>query len=210
LPPPAFKIRPDHELDQLSDDALITYLREASDAGEHEAGKRALAILIYGHAANVERRMGFKIPRHAVEEAAHEALVSAVASAFDGTSQGEFRSWLNTITDRTAVNWFRRRDRRPQETLLPSEHSGDEEVWGEEPASASETGAVELRLILEEVMAELSPDHRRVIELHVLDGLPAAETCEHIDGMSPDNVAQIAFRFRRRLREVLEEANRRT
>ena len=82
--------------------------------------------------------------------------------------------------------------------------------WSLRTNSRRSIGAVELRLILEEVMAELSPDHRRVIELHVLDGLPAAETCEHIDGMSPDNVAQIASRFRRRLREVLEEANRRT
>jgi RNA polymerase sigma factor (sigma-70 family) len=210
LPPAKFRTQPDHELDQLSDEKLISYLRDAAAAGAHDAAKRALAILVYGHAANVERRMRLRMPSYAAQDAAHDALVRAIASAFDGTSEGEFHSWLNTITDRTAADWFRRRDRRPSETPLPSEHAGDDDVWGEEPAAASEAGAVELQLILEGIVAELNPQHRRVIELHVLDGLTAAETCEQIDGMSPDNVAQIASRFRKRLRHTLEEANGRT
>lgn len=210
MPSARFRQQPDHELDQLSDEKLIAYLREASNAGDHRAAKRALAILVYGHTANVERRMLLRMPRYAAQDAAHDALVRAITSAFDGTSEGEFHSWLNTITDRTAIDWFRTRERRPEETLLPSEHARDDDVWGEEPASASESGAVELRLILAEIMAELSPPHRQVIELHVLDGLPAVETCDQIDGMSPDNVAQIASRFRKRLREILEESDRRT
>ena len=206
MPPAQFRKLPDHELDQLSDEKLIAYLREAFSAGEHAAGKRALAILVYGHAANVERRMLLRMPRWAAQDCAHDALVRAIAAAFDGTSEGEFHSWLNTITDRTAADWFRRRARRPRETPLPGEHAGDDEIWGEEPAVEGESGAVELQLILEEIMAELSAPHRQVIELHVLDGLPAAETCALIEGMSADNVAQIASRFRKRLREVLEQA----
>lgn len=205
-----FRPQPDHELDRLSDEKLIAYVREASSAGDPVAARRALAILVYGHAANVERRMALRMPRWAAQDAAHDALVRAVMAAFDGTSEGEFHNWLNTIIDRTAADWFRRRDRRPKESLLPSEHAGDDEVWGEEPASASEAGAVELQLIVEEIVAGLSPQHRRVIELHVLDGHSAVETCERMDGMSPDNVAQIASRFRKRLRDTLEEANRGT
>jgi RNA polymerase sigma factor (sigma-70 family) len=207
--PSAFRQQPDHELDQLSDERLIAYLREAASAGDQAAAKRGLAILVYGHAANVERRMLLRMPRYAAQDAAHDALVRAITSAFDGTSEGEFHSWLNTICDRTAIDWFRKRERRPRETLLPSEHAGDDEVWGDEPATASEAGAIELQLILAEIMAELSPSHRQVIELHVLDGLPAAETSARVDGIKPDNVAQIASRFRKRLREVLEEADRR-
>lgn len=206
MAPPRFRTRPDHELDQLSDGQLIAYLREASSAGQTAAAKRALAILVYGYAKNVERRMLTRLPRWAAQDAARDALVRAITSAFDGTSEGEFHSWLNTIVDRTAVDWFRRRERRPVETRLPSEHAADEEVWGREPESPSETGAVALQLILKEIMAELSPTHRKVVELHVLDGHPAADVCGQVDGMSPDNVAQIASRFRKRLREVLEAA----
>jgi RNA polymerase sigma-70 factor, ECF subfamily len=210
LPSARFRQRPDHELDQLSDEKLIAYLREAAGAGDHAAARRALAILVYGHTANVERRMLLRLPRHAAQDAAHDALVRAITSAFDGTSEGEFHSWLNTICDRTAVDWYRRRERRPRETRLPSEHADDDEVWGEEPATASEAGAVELQLLLAEIMAELTPSHREVIELHVLEGVPAAETAARIDGMKADNVAQIASRFRKRLREVLEQADRQT
>lgn len=208
MPSARFRQQPDHELDQLSDEKLIAYLREGASAGNHAAARRALAILVYGHAANVERRMLLRLPRHAALDAAHDALVRAITSAFDGTSEGEFHSWLNTICDRTAVDWYRRRERRPRETRLPSEHAEDDEVWGEEPATGSEAGAVELQLILAEIMAELTPSHRQVIELHVLEGVPAAETSARIDGMKPDNVAQIASRVRKRLREILEQAER--
>lgn len=203
----SFKPQPDHELDQLSDEKLIAYLRDASSAGDAAPAKRALAILVYGYARDVERRMALRLPRWAVEDAAHDALVRAVASAFDGSSRGEFRKWLGTIVDRTAVDWFRRRERRPAETRLPSEHLEEEDVWGEEPASPSEAGAVELQILIDEVVAELSDTHRLVIELHVFGGLPASDVCARVDGMTADNVAQVASRFRKRLRETLQAAD---
>jgi RNA polymerase sigma factor (sigma-70 family) len=200
----SFRPLTDHELDQLTDDELIAYVREASNAGDTSAAKRALAILVYGYAGIVQRRVALGIPREAVEEVADEALVRALGAAFDGSSIGEFRSWLNTITDRTRADWYRRRKRRPAEALLPSEHLGEEDVWGGEPATADEAGAVELGMVVDEVMVALSATHRSVIELHVLDGLPAAEVCKRVDGMTPDNVAQIASRFRKRLREAID------
>jgi RNA polymerase sigma factor (sigma-70 family) len=136
---------------------------------------------------------------------ARDALVRAIAAAFDGTSQGEFRSWLHTIVDRTAVDYYRRAERRPKETVLPSEHAGEDDVWGDEPFTDSEAGAVELRMIIDEVIETFNDKHGQVIELHVFGGLPAGEVCERIEGMSGDNVAQIASRFRAKLRQRLDE-----
>jgi RNA polymerase sigma factor (sigma-70 family) len=163
-------------------------------------GRRALAFLVYGYERDVKRRLTLRLPPHAIDDAAHDAL----AAAFDGSSQGEFRSWLNTIVERTAVDWFRRAGRRPREAPLPSEHAGENEIWGEEPFIDSDAGAVELRIIIDEVMSELSEKHRKVIELHVFSALPANEVCERIEGMSEDNVAQIASRFRAKLRARLD------
>ena len=131
-------------------------------------------------------------------------LCRAIAAAFDGSSVGEFRSWLHTIVDRTAVDFFRRAERRPKETILPSEHAGEEDVWGAEPSIEGEAGAVELRIIVEEVLETFNEKHGLVIELHVFGGLTAGEVCDRIDGMSEDNVAQIASRFRAKLRARLE------
>jgi RNA polymerase sigma factor (sigma-70 family) len=200
----SFRPRSDHELDQLSDEKLIAYIREASAAGDARAARRALAILVYGLAPDVKRRMALRLPSSAVEDATAEVLVRAVGSAFRGTSRGEFRAWLNTIIDRTAVDWFRRRERRPAETPLASEHAEDDQIWGAEPASASEAGLVELQIVVEELMARLSESHRRVIELHVFEGLAAPEVCAQVDRMTPDNVAQVTSRFRKRLRKALQ------
>ena len=199
----SFKPRPDHELQALGDDALIAYMRAAHDAGQPAVGRRALMFLVYGHERNVKRRL-WKLPKHAVDDVAHDALVRAIAAAFDGSSVGEFRSWLNTIVDRAAIDWHRKAKRRPKETLLPSEHQGEDDVWGEEPFTDSAAGEVEARIVIEEVLATFNEKHRQVIELHVFGGLTAAEVCAKIEGMSEDNVAQIASRFRARLRARLD------
>ena len=196
---------PDHELQQLSDEQLIAYIRDARDARRacRTAGAASM-FLVYGYERDVKRRLSIKVPAHVVEDLAHDALVRAIAAAFDGTSVGEFRSWLHTIVDRTAVDFFRRAERRPKETILPSEHAGEDDVWGAEPAIESEAGAVELRIIVEEVLETFNEKHRLVIELHVFGGLTAGEVCDRIDGMSEDNVAQIASRFRAKLRARLD------
>src|SRR5436305_4321904 len=133
----SFRPLPDDELQRLPDGGLIDYIRDARTAAELAAGRRGLAFLVYGYEPDVKRRLAMKVPKHVVEDVAHDALVRAIAAAFDGTSQGEFRSWLHTIVDRTAVDYYRRVERRPKETVLPSEHGGEDDVWGEEPFTDS-------------------------------------------------------------------------
>jgi RNA polymerase sigma factor (sigma-70 family) len=194
----------DHNLQKLSDEELIAYIRDARDDGELAHGRRGLAILVYGYERDVKRRVALKVPSYAVDDLAHDALVRAIAAAFDRSSVGEFRSWLHTIVDRAVADFYRRAERRPKETILPSEHAGEDDVWGGEPAVESEAGAVELRIIVEEVLGTFNEKHRLVIELHIFQGLTAAEVCAKIKGMSEDNVAQIASRFRARLRARLD------
>jgi RNA polymerase sigma factor (sigma-70 family) len=200
----SFSPLPDHELHQLSDEQLIEYIRGARETGQLGAGRRGLMFLVYGYEADVKRRASLKLPAHLVEDVAHDALVRAIAAAFDGSSSGEFRSWLHTIVDRTVADHYRRAERRPQEAILPSEHLDDEGVWGAEPSVDGDAGAVELRIVVDEMLDTFSEKHRQVVELHVFQGLPARHVCDRIDGMGEDNVAQIASRFRRRLRERLD------
>jgi RNA polymerase sigma factor (sigma-70 family) len=203
-----FEPLPDHELHELADDDLIGYIREAREAGELPHARRGLMFLVSGYERDVKRRLSIKVPGRVVDDLAHDALVRAIAAAFDGRSVGEFRNWLHTIVDRTAVDFYRRAERRPKETILPSEHAGEDDVWGGEPSLESEAGAVELRVIVAEVLATFNEKHRLVIELHVFGGLTAAEVCDRIKGMSEDNVAQIASRFRAKLRARLDPGGR--
>ncbi|MGH2715690.1 MAG: RNA polymerase sigma factor [Thermoleophilaceae bacterium] len=202
-----FRELPEHQLETLSDERLVDYLRRARGAGRHDAMKPAVAALVYGYWDNLVNRARLKLRTDAdAEEVAAEAVVSAIASAFDGSSVGEFRSWLHTILSRRIADWWEAREQKLDKTLLPSEHEGDEEVWGREPSAGFEGDALFARECIRSALAEIEdPRHRRVIELYLLGPHPAAETARLVgDGMTEANVHQIASRFQRRVKELLE------
>ena len=204
---PPFRRLSDLELQGLSDDALIGHVRRARDAGEFDAAKLALSVLVFGHMDTVERRVRLKVPTHDVEFVASNAMISAIASAFNGQSAGEFHSWLHTIVDRRIADYHRRG--RVDQVPLPDENVGDDAVWGQLPGVEDETGAVEVGNVVEELMVELSPVHREVVELAVFEQLSAADVSGAIaatfpgEKISADNVYKIAQRFRDSLRRTL-------
>ena len=205
---PPFRHLSDLELQGLSDDALIDQVRRARDSGEFDAVKLALRVLAFGHMDNVERRVRLKVPSDRVELVASNAMMSAITSAFNGQSVGEFHSWLHTIVDRRIADYHRRG--RLDQVELPEEHTGDDTVWGQLPGVEDETGAIEVGNIVEELVAELSPVHREVVELAVFEQLSAAEVSLEVaakfpaEKISADNVYKIAQRFRDSLRLRLE------
>jgi RNA polymerase sigma factor (sigma-70 family) len=202
-----FRELPEHRLETLDDDQLVEYMRSARAAGRHDAMKPAVAVLVYGYWDNLVNRARLKLRTEAdAEEVAAEAVASAIASAFDGRSVGEFRSWLHTILSRRIADWWEAREQKLDKTLLPSEHAGDEEVWGREPSVGFEGEALFARDCIRGALGEIEDArHRRVIELYVLGPHPAAETAKLVgDGMTEANVHQIASRFQRRVKELLE------
>jgi RNA polymerase sigma factor (sigma-70 family) len=194
-------------LEDLSDEQLVEYMRRAREAGRHEAMKPAVAVLVYGYWDNLVNRARLKLRNDAdAEDVAAEAVASAIVSAFDGKSVGEFRSWLHTILSRRIADWWQAKEQKLEKTRLPSEHQGDEEVWGREPAVDFEGEALFARDCIRQALEEIEdPRHRRVIDLYVLGRNSAAETAALVgDGMTEANVHQISSRFQRRVRELLE------
>jgi RNA polymerase sigma factor (sigma-70 family) len=201
-----FRELPEHQLESLADDELVDYLRRAREAGRHDAMKPAVGVLVYGYWDSLVNRARLKLRTDAdAEEVAAEAIASAIASAFDGRSVGEFRSWLHTILSRRIADWWEAREQKLAKTRLPSEHQGDDEVWGHEPSTPFEGDALFARTCIRDALAEIEdPRHRRVIDLYVLGPHPAAETAKLVgDEMTEANVHQIASRFQRRVRELL-------
>ena len=90
----AFRKRSEHELNALSDDELIAYIRDARVEGALAEGRLALQILVFGHWDLVTARLRMKLPAHAVEDTAGEVIASAITSSFAGESIGEFKAWL--------------------------------------------------------------------------------------------------------------------
>jgi RNA polymerase sigma factor (sigma-70 family) len=190
---PLFRPLDEAALQRLDDDALIEYMRSARDSG-HPSAAVGLAILVYGHWQNVERRVRMKIPSAHVEDLTGDVIADAVASAFEGRSVGEFVSWLNTITQRAIADFYRRGPGRMTPAYEPAP----------EPVAPSDAGAVAVRDAIERVMATLRPEHRHVVDRVVFEDRSAAEAAGELDGMTEANVHQIVSRFRRALRGELE------
>jgi DNA-directed RNA polymerase specialized sigma24 family protein len=203
----AFRELPEHALSGLADDELIDYLRAAREAGRHDAMKGAVAVLVFGYHDALVGRARLKLPEPDVADVVSETLASAIASAFDGSSVGEFKSWLHTILSRRIADYHDARTRTPKTAPLPGEHLGDDEVWGQEPSEPFEGDSLYARGCLETAYSELDRDsHRAVIDLYVLQAHSAADTAALIgNGMTEANVHQISSRFQRRFKELLEE-----
>lgn len=192
----------EHDLIALDDDALIAHVRAARAAGDLAQARAALGVLVYGHWSRVQRRVKIRVPKEHVEDVTGEVIQAAVQSAFDGDSPQEFLSWLNTITDRRIADFHRRNQRTPA-TVAVSDGHGD--GGAPEPATPSHAALVETNDVIERALEAMNPVHARVAEAHVILGAPAREVAADT-GVSPDNVAQIAARFRRRLREMLDRS----
>lgn len=121
------------ELDRLGNEALVDYIAAAREAADHEAERRAVGVLAFAFEdtirAWVRKDMG-SAPQD-VDDVVMEVMQSAIRSSFEGKVVGEFGSFLRTISARRVVDHFRRRGRRPEESPLPEEHEGDEEIWGQ-------------------------------------------------------------------------------
>jgi DNA-directed RNA polymerase specialized sigma24 family protein len=201
-----FRELPDHHLQTLSDEQLIAYTRAARDAGRHAAMKPAVAVLAYGYWDNLVNRARLKLPESDVEQVAGEVLESAITSAFDGRSVGEFRSWLHRILSRRIADYWQKRERTVPVQPLPQ--AGDEGFAGREPSVDFEGDALHAHECVRRALEEVeNPLHLRVIRLYLFAPHSAAEAAELVgNGMSEANVHQISSRFQRRVKQLLDDA----
>jgi DNA-directed RNA polymerase specialized sigma24 family protein len=205
------------ELDRLSDEGLIAYIREAHARGVRPALEDGFGVLVFRHERNVKLRVRIKVPPSDVDDVAQEALFSAARAALEGREIANFKGLLNKIVSRRIADYTDRRASRPRTEPLVEEHGDDERIWGDVPSVEAENGAVEAQSAIDQAYAELSRVHQAVVDHYVFGALSAKETTDQINAlfegdpelttpMTNDNVHQIAKRFRDRVRELLEDA----
>jgi RNA polymerase sigma-70 factor, ECF subfamily len=135
----------------------------------------------------------------AAEDIASETWIRAGRSlrGFEG-NDAEFRAWLFTIARRAAIDWQRRRARRPATVALDAVA----EVADHDDPADRATGAEELERLLA-VVARLPGDQADVVLLRVVGGLDVAAVGE-ILGKRPGTVRVMQHRALRRLAEMLD------
>lgn len=204
MSPTPFRELREHELTQLPDERLIAYIAGARAGGKTDALTTAVRILAHGYYAIVENRVRLKVPSEHVTDVTHDAITSAMTAAFDGQSVGEFRSWLHTITQRRVADFHRSREGKPDTVPLPG--AGDEEPYGDELAVEFEGVAIDAQRAIDTAMDEMSDVHAKAIDLNVFEDLPAGEVATQL-GLTEPNVHQIKSRFKKRIRELLDEGD---
>lgn len=202
----------DLELDKLSDEELIEYIKCMRDRGDSAAALEGLRILVYGYEARLRTFVRGKVPSHDVDEVLDQVLLSGFKSAFDEDNLRSFRAWIFKIARYRIADYYR--VERPTLTALPEEHEADDEIFGEIRAVDDDTGFIEVKEAFERCLEALpNPAHRRVVELAVFAQLSAREISDSVNEdfpeldppMSEQNADQIKSRFRRCLRGELEE-----
>jgi RNA polymerase sigma-70 factor (ECF subfamily) len=135
--------------------------------------------------------------------------------AFQGRTGAEWLAWLRRILSHNAVDHARRycaTDRRQIAKEVPLEGQGPGSGGGDarEPADAQASPSQQLlaherELLLADALARLAPDHREVILLRNLQGLPFDEVARRMDRSRP--AAQMLWmRALRQLKELLAQA----
>jgi RNA polymerase sigma-70 factor (subfamily 1) len=130
-----------------------------------------------------------------VDDIVQETLLRAFRSleSLRSTDPGAFFGWLAGIAGHVIVDEARRRDRRPEvplETSVPGK--------GASPSRALRRGERLERL--QGALDSLDPDHREVILLARIEGLPLDEVGRRMD-RTQGAVAQLLWRALRKLRE---------
>lgn len=141
---------------------------------------------------------------------AHQSLRN-----FRGTSDQEMAGWLRQILARNLADELRKfrrgkRNVRLEESLhaVLNESTVRLERWlaSEEGTPSEHAMANEQLLTLAAAVMKLPEDQRRAVELHHLQGYPAAAVAQRL-GKSEVAVAGLLRRGLKRLRELLREGN---
>jgi RNA polymerase sigma factor (sigma-70 family) len=177
----------------LSDEELLARVRDPGpDRGP------ALELLVARYVGPVRARLRMRVPDHLVEDMTHDVLVEAIEAALAGRRIDSFRAWLDRVLANTRAEYYRGAEYR--RLVRDREAAGLEEP--PERGAEADYGEVELRDLIERLLAPRSPAHRAVIEGYVL-GEESAEATARVCGESAANVYKIAQRFRDELRASL-------
>ena len=216
---PPFRRLDDLELSRLDDEGLVAYIRRARAAGELDAMRTAIQVFCFGLYGLVRARVRMKMERASdadVEAVSASVIESAMLAEFSGESVGELRALVTTILSRRVADYYRSARGGAREDPLPDEHAADESIWGRVPEAAEELSGVWARDLVGRSLDGLSRAHREAVARRI-DGYSAREAAELVNErfgaelatpMTPQNVDQIYSRFRRRHRDLIEEADR--
>ena len=215
-----------HELERAEEETLLRQFVAARKAGDVEQMRMAVSIFVQGRHGQLLAIALMKMQRRPeadAEDVVGETIISVLQSfedgrsRFEGSQPGELAAWTIRILKRRIADYFRREERQIKTESLDAERRDEEGgvIAAREPRALTADPAAEVPIhdAHERIVNQLSPAHRRVVEIWWVERLPASQIVERLreegaDGVggvrTVDNVHQIISRYRAKMRRALE------
>ena len=137
-----------------------------------------------------------------------EAFVRGWQAIHGFRKDASFYTWIYRITTNLAIDFARRRDRRPnvpfEEGTEPNLDASVQTPPSANPSPLDEAQRNELREQIDAALVELSPEHRAVVQLREFDGLDYAAIAK-ATGCSIGTVMSRLHYARKHLQKLLKE-----
>ena len=139
-----------------------------------------------------------------------EAFIRAWRSLGQYQFEASFSTWLFRLTSNICIDFLRRKKRRQETSLTESYEDSDEgaelSVPDTQPSPEQQAMTNETRIELARAMEQLSPEHREILQLRVIEDLPYEQIAD-ILGVRVGTVKSRLARARLSLRKILKAGN---
>ena len=194
---------PVHEVSQpeLGDRELV----ERCQRGELEAYEA-----LVGRYRNKVYGLAFSMLRNEQDatDLCQDAFVRGWQAIRKFQKNASFYTWIYRITTNLAIDFVRRRDRRPttpfEEGISPDTDASVRQAPSANPSPVDEAQRRELREQIDAALRELSPEHRVVVQLREFEGLDYAAIAK-VTGCTIGTVMSRLHYARKHLQKLLKE-----
>ena len=139
-----------------------------------------------------------------------EAFLRAWRSLGQYQFEASFSTWLFRLTSNICIDFLRRKKRRQETSLTESYDDSDEgaelSVPDAQPGPEQQAMTNETKIELARAMEQLSPEHREILQLRVIEDLQYEQIAD-ILGMRVGTVKSRLARARLALRKILKAGN---
>ena len=137
-----------------------------------------------------------------------EAFIKAWQAIRGFKKNAAFYTWIYRITTNLGIDFVRRRERRPtvafEESVDPEADASVQVPPSNEPLPTEELRRKELRGQIDAAIAELSPEHRVVVQLREFEGMEYTEIAQAV-GCNIGTVMSRLHYARKHLQKLLKE-----
>jgi RNA polymerase sigma-70 factor (ECF subfamily) len=186
----------------LEDEDLVTHARDGDAAAYDELVTRyrgKIYSVVYGMVRNEEDAW----------DLAQDGFLKAWKNLENFRGQSKFYTWLYRIVTNMTIDWLRRKKNQPAAEFDDTVRSADFEPGAAtapksavNPRKAAQHG--ELGGRIEEAIESLSPAHKAVVTLHMIEGFQYNEIAEMLD-ISLGTVMSRLFYARKKLQHALQD-----